>query len=83
MFSGLPNTQLDPVAVVAVAILFLFGLFYKWLSPKPIPGVPHNPITSIWGDIPEITKLRKRMTFSEYLADQAYKHGSVYQVGLG
>ncbi|KAG8899757.1 hypothetical protein FRC01_010387, partial [Tulasnella sp. 417] len=26
----------------------------KWIRPKPLPGIPHFPITSFWGDIPRV-----------------------------
>ncbi|KAJ1303773.1 hypothetical protein OPQ81_008196 [Rhizoctonia solani] len=41
-------------AVIGSAVLA--RIVYSWLIPKPIPGIPHNPITSIWGDIPAIVK---------------------------
>ncbi|KIO21435.1 hypothetical protein M407DRAFT_28957 [Tulasnella calospora MUT 4182] len=36
-----------PLAYLALA---------KWVRPKPLPGIPHFPITSFWGDIPRMAK---------------------------
>ncbi|KAF8597491.1 cytochrome P450 [Ceratobasidium sp. AG-I] len=71
------------MAAVIIAAVPLFRLFYTSLLPKPIPGVPHNPITGIWGDIPQITRATKEKTFCEHLADEVNKHGPIFQVLLG
>ncbi|CUA76949.1 Putative cytochrome P450 CYP13A10 [Caenorhabditis elegans] [Rhizoctonia solani] len=72
------------VAVVIGSAL-LIRLGYAWLWPKPIPGIPHNPVTSIWGDVPAIIKADKedKMSFVEFLAHMAKKHGSICQVLVG
>ncbi|KDN33047.1 hypothetical protein RSAG8_13865, partial [Rhizoctonia solani AG-8 WAC10335] len=71
-------------AVLAASIM-LVPFAYSWLSPKPLPGIPHNPITSIWGDIPAITEATKdgRKTFSDYVADVVAEHGSLLQILIG
>ncbi|KAG8978705.1 hypothetical protein FRC05_009978 [Tulasnella sp. 425] len=43
----LPTAATCSIPLVSLAIL-------KWVRPKPIPGIPHYPITSFWGDIPKI-----------------------------
>ncbi|EUC59461.1 cytochrome P450 family protein [Rhizoctonia solani AG-3 Rhs1AP] len=72
------------VAVVIGSAL-LIRLGYSWLWPEPIPGIPHNPITSIWGDIPAIIKADRedKMSFVEFLAHMAKKHGVICQVLVG
>ena len=80
MLDGLSNTQLGTVAAVVITAVPLLRLSYTSLLPKPIPGVPHNPITSIWGDAPQLAVATKDKTFSEYLADEVKKHGPIFQV---
>jgi hypothetical protein len=69
--------------LVAGALLAVLArLAYLWLLPKPLPNVPHNPITNIWGDIPDITYYMKggKRTFGDYVADVVKKHGPLSQV---
>ncbi|KAH7317991.1 cytochrome P450 [Rhizoctonia solani] len=55
---------------VAIGSVLLIRLGYSWLWPKPIPAIPHNPITSIWGDIPALiaANKEKKMSFVEFLS---------------
>lgn len=82
MLDMLSNAQLGAAVAVVVAAVPLFQIFYTSLLPKPIPGVPHNPVTSIWGDIPQIIKVSKHKTFGEHLADEVEKHGPIFQVRI-
>ncbi|KAG8910750.1 hypothetical protein FRC01_006150 [Tulasnella sp. 417] len=41
-------------AACAAPVLYLACA--KWARPKPIPGIPHYPITSLLGDIPRVTE---------------------------
>ena len=82
IFSRLFNTQLAAVAMAAVAAFSFLRLVYRSLLPKPIPGVPHNPISSIRGDIPQIMMATAEKSFSEYLIDEINKHGPMFQVGV-
>lgn len=75
------NSVTGCATALVVAILPI-RLAYLWLLPKPIPGVPHNPITSILGDIPKITRVTEEKTFEEYIADEAREHGSLFQVSI-
>ncbi|KDN35291.1 hypothetical protein RSAG8_11726, partial [Rhizoctonia solani AG-8 WAC10335] len=75
-----------PKAVAGViGIVLLVRLGYSCLWPKPIPTIPHNPITSIWGDIPAIAKADKedKVSFVEFLGDMARIHGPISQVLIG
>ncbi|KAF8597485.1 cytochrome P450 [Ceratobasidium sp. AG-I] len=83
MLDELSNTQLGAVAVFTITAVPLLRLFYTSLLPNPISGVPHNPITSIWGDVPQIKKARKEKSFSEHLADEISKHGPIFQILVG
>ncbi|KAJ1304877.1 hypothetical protein OPQ81_006011 [Rhizoctonia solani] len=73
------------VAVALVVSVLLVYFAYSWLSPKPIPGIPHNPISSVWGDIPAITEATKggRKTFSDYVAGVVAEHGLLLQILIG
>ncbi|KAG8740104.1 hypothetical protein FRC10_004733, partial [Ceratobasidium sp. 414] len=72
-----------PVGATAFAILA--ALSYRWLQPKPLKGFPHNPITSILGDIPEITQILKKgdKTLYDYYGILVERHGPVVQMCIG
>ncbi|KAF8597487.1 cytochrome P450 [Ceratobasidium sp. AG-I] len=70
-------------ATASVLALLLVRWVYMRLMPRPIGGVPHNPVVSVWGDIPEITRETRGRTFGEYLADQVRKHGPIFQILIG
>lgn len=44
----------SPLAIVSGVLFFGAYLFYRWLLPKPIAGIPYNKkaTKSIFGDIP-------------------------------
>lgn len=67
-------------ASLAVAV----PLLYYWLLPKPLPGIPHNPITSLLGDIPDIIQVLKHneQGIVDYFSNHAKKHGPISQVDL-
>ncbi|GAB1524644.1 hypothetical protein RhiTH_007798 [Rhizoctonia solani] len=70
------------VAATLAALALLIHFVHSWLLPKPISGIPHNSIASIWGDIPSITKAIKdnKKTFSDYVADVVAEHGPILQI---
>jgi hypothetical protein len=70
-----PNyTQL--IAGVALGLLTLAYLSYRWLLPQPIPGIPYNrnAASSIFGDMPALIKhvSQTKEVFS-FLHDQNIK----------
>ncbi|CAE6443891.1 unnamed protein product [Rhizoctonia solani] len=78
------HTHTSTVALVfGTALLVRLG--YSWLWPKPIPGIPHNPIASIWGDMAAISKAKKEnnMTFVDFLGHMVKVHGPISQVLIG
>ncbi|CAE6509727.1 unnamed protein product [Rhizoctonia solani] len=79
------GTAYSIVAAVLTALVLFVRFAYRWLSPKPIPGIPHDPITSIWGDIPAIAEATSDgwTTFSDYVAKVVAKHGSLLQILIG
>ncbi|KAG8908011.1 hypothetical protein FRC01_007524 [Tulasnella sp. 417] len=54
--------------VVSSTVAISLALVLKWVRPKPLPGIPHHPITSFWGDLPA-------------MAAAAKKHGTIYELG--
>ncbi|QRW08561.1 cytochrome P450 family protein [Ceratobasidium sp. AG-Ba] len=69
----------------ALAVAVSFWAIYRWLKPKPIPGFPHNPITSIFGDIPEFIRLMKdeQLSLVDYVALLVERHGPAVQFFIG
>ncbi|CAE6380490.1 unnamed protein product [Rhizoctonia solani] len=78
------NTYANTIAVV-IGPSLLIWLGYRWLWPKPIPAIPHNPITSLWGDIPAIVKAAKedKVSLVEFLSNMGKRHGPICQVMFG
>ncbi|QRV79699.1 cytochrome P450 family protein [Ceratobasidium sp. AG-Ba] len=79
----LTSRQIVLPTVGALAILAGFG--YHWLKPRPLKGIPHNPVTSILGDISEITQILKRgdKTLYDYYEILVERHGSITQLCAG
>ncbi|KAG8687182.1 hypothetical protein FRC09_013650, partial [Ceratobasidium sp. 395] len=48
----------------------------------PLPGIPHNPVTTIWGDVPELARFIKGSgkIAADYFASMAVKHGPIFQI---
>ncbi|CAE6402677.1 unnamed protein product [Rhizoctonia solani] len=76
---------LTNTVAVALASVLVMRLSYSWLLPKPIPGIPHNPVTSILGDIPAFTHDKKNgnKLFSSFVADMVRTHGPISQILFG
>ncbi|QRV79719.1 cytochrome P450 family protein [Ceratobasidium sp. AG-Ba] len=79
--TGLPI----PDVRVTVSALAALSYIYWSLRPKPIKGIPHNPIKSILGDIPEIRRFvaEKHCRAFDYFAFLTERHGPITQVFLG
>ncbi|KAG8700977.1 hypothetical protein FRC11_012524, partial [Ceratobasidium sp. 423] len=75
------DTILTNTLAVVVGSAVVTRIVYSWLTPKPIPNIPHNPITSIWGDIPAIVKASKEggKHFVDYVDDMVKMHGQISQ----
>ncbi|CAE6397568.1 unnamed protein product [Rhizoctonia solani] len=66
--------------VLGLGALVLHFVFW----PKPLPNFPHNPITSILGDLPEILRMIKSgKTLSEYYGLLFERHGPIIQMFIG
>lgn len=65
---------LSPATAALTGAIFLAThLFYKWLLPKPIPGIPYNPnaTKSIFGDVtPMLEHLKTSQEFQAWLVKQ-------------
>ena len=76
LFSGLAT----PTAVAATSSLFLAAfLFYRWLLPTPIPGIPFNPeaLKSLFGDIPSLLEhLKTSKTISTWVVSHSIRHNA-------
>ncbi|RYP28270.1 hypothetical protein DL767_007290 [Monosporascus sp. MG133] len=67
---------ISPVTTATFTFAFVavsFYLLYRWLLPKPLPGIPYNPKAtgSLFGDAPSMTReLATTGEFSMWLAKQ-------------
>ncbi len=63
-----------PSLVISSCVLFLGAyLFYRWLLPKPIKGIPYNAeaTKSIFGDIPDmLNHLKYSKTVTDWMEKQ-------------
>lgn len=70
IMASLAQSQ-SPSLVVASGVLFLGAfLFYRWLLPKPITGIPYNTkaTKSIFGDIPDMLEhLKHSKTVTDWM----------------
>ncbi|EUC66964.1 cytochrome P450 family protein [Rhizoctonia solani AG-3 Rhs1AP] len=71
------------VAVILVSLL-LARLSYSWILPRPLPDVPHNPVTSALGDVSAIAQFEKdgKGTFTDFLTHLTTIHGPISQILL-
>ena len=55
IFTFVADGGIPPALAVGAVAILLFGL-YRWLLPRPIPGIPYNEeaAKSIFGDIPAL-----------------------------
>ncbi|KAI4098900.1 MAG: hypothetical protein LQ339_006206 [Xanthoria mediterranea] len=68
----------------AAPLVFVFVsaslyLLYKWLLPRPLPGIPYNAgaVNSLWGDQPALARyLSTDGAFSTWLGEQCLQMGS-------
>lgn len=82
----LPREVSPPYQVAALIALFTVGLYLlrRWLLPRPIPGIPHNPeaLRSLLGDIMAIQR-EMPDNIGEWVVRQSDRHRSpIYQVFL-
>lgn len=68
----------QPLPVIVFNGMLLLGAYtvYRWLLPKPIPGIPHNrkATESVLGDIPD---LMEHLKHSKTIADWFLSNVSV------
>ncbi|CAE6415513.1 unnamed protein product [Rhizoctonia solani] len=76
--------QTSAMFVLALALVIGAFIIYFVFCPTPLPNFPHNPITSILGDLPEILRVvRSGKTLSEYYELLVERHGPVIQMFVG
>ncbi|CAE6448817.1 unnamed protein product [Rhizoctonia solani] len=78
------DATLTNTATIVIISTLLARLSYLWLLPKPIPQIPHNPVTSIWGDLPAFAHDEKNgyKLFSSIVEDMVRLHGPISQILL-
>jgi hypothetical protein len=67
-----------PTTVVITSTLFLAAfLLYRWLLPKPIPGIPYDKeaTKTIWGDIP---RMLEHLKTNKMLTNWMFEHNVKY-----
>ncbi|KAJ8114665.1 hypothetical protein OPT61_g3509 [Boeremia exigua] len=68
-----------PMAIVSSILFFSAYLFYRWLLPKPIKGIPYNEhaTKSIFGDIPDMLQhVKHHKTITDWMEGQNLRHNS-------
>ncbi|KEP48387.1 cytochrome P450 family protein [Rhizoctonia solani 123E] len=79
-----PFDQTFAMFVLALTLGIGAFILYFVFWPKPLLNFPHNPITSVLGDLPEILRVvRSGKTLSEYYALLVERHGPVIQMFIG
>ncbi|CUA66571.1 Cytochrome P450 89A2 [Rhizoctonia solani] len=79
MYAALATT-----AVVVLLSALLARLPYLWILPRPLPDIPHNPITSLLGDVTAIAQYEKdgKGVFTDFIAHLTAIHGPILQILL-
>ncbi|CAE6509741.1 unnamed protein product [Rhizoctonia solani] len=79
MYAALATT-----AVVVLLSALLARPSYLWILPRPLPDIPHNPITSLLGDVPAIAQYEKdgKGVFTDFIAHLTAIHGPILQILL-
>jgi hypothetical protein len=78
------TTGFNTLAVSAFLFLAI-RILLRFLTPKPVPGIPHYKPIGIFGDIPRMANyLRKnpRRKFNDFFAQAAVDLGPIAQVFL-
>ena len=78
------STNFQLVATATASLAVVVPLFYYLLLPKPLSGIPHNPITGLLGDLPELAQTLKdnEQSVVDYFNSHIKKHGPISQVRL-
>ena len=67
-------------AALAIIIVLVFAVYHA-LTPKPLPGIPHNKLAWFTGDLPYLRRLAKETgKFSKGFDETAVKLGPISQV---
>ncbi|KAG8767496.1 hypothetical protein FRC12_006218 [Ceratobasidium sp. 428] len=75
------SDYLGPVAV-GLSLAVIARLAYSQLLPKPDPHLPHNPVTNLLGDVPELFRFIDggKKNFADFIESMCAKHGPIYQL---
>lgn len=69
----------SPAITITCSLFLAAYLLYRWLLPKPIPGIPYNePATkSIFGDISSMLEhLKTHQTVTDWMLAHNVRHNS-------
>jgi hypothetical protein len=74
------ETLMSISAVLAIILILVFAVYHA-LTPKPLPGIPHNKLAWFTGDLPYLIRIAKETgQFSKGFDKTAEKLGPVSQV---
>ncbi|KAG8934296.1 hypothetical protein FRC02_010250 [Tulasnella sp. 418] len=81
----MPIFPYENVAVIFASLGALLLLVRYHLYPKPLPGIPHPPFTTIWGNIPELGEAIKthQALSGPFFERYARELGPIYQTMIG
>ncbi|KAG9093414.1 hypothetical protein FS749_014421, partial [Ceratobasidium sp. UAMH 11750] len=67
--------------LAGLSFVTIARLIYLWILPKPLLGVPHDPITSILGNIPDLVRFMDggKKNNADYFNSITSKHGPISQ----
>jgi hypothetical protein len=75
------ETLISVSSLLAIIIAIAFAV-YRVLTPQPLPGIPHNKLAWLQGDIPFLMRFAKESGLSLKGFDiAAEKLGPIFQVG--
>ncbi|KAG9120942.1 hypothetical protein FRC07_003311 [Ceratobasidium sp. 392] len=74
---------LEPL-LTGLSLAVVARLGYLWILPKPLPGIPHDPITSILGNIPDLVRFMEggKKNNADWFNSITDKYGPLSQVLL-
>lgn len=80
------SLSMSPTVFSLVVLAISTVAFLKrWIRPKPLPGIPHYPVTSVLGDLPAVKQ--DMQLHGHFFEEQAIgakainELGPVFQVG--
>ncbi|KAG8768913.1 hypothetical protein FRC12_005280 [Ceratobasidium sp. 428] len=71
--------------LAGLSLATIARLGYLWMLPKPLPGIPHDPMSGIMGNLPDLVRYMKddEKNKLDYFHSMIDKHGPLSQILLG